>query len=59
MVFEGELAVKLQAKDAEVGTNSNRNQRQDQVTIGRSHSPGTTTTKALVLFLLGFSIMYQ
>ena len=40
MIFEGELAVKLRAKDVEVVTSSDRNPRQDQVTIGRAHSPG-------------------
>ena len=43
MVFEGgELAVKLQAKDVEVGTSLNGNTRKDQVTIGIFHSPGST-----------------
>ena len=42
MVFKGELAVKLQAKDVEVGTNSDRNPRQDQVTMARAHSLGST-----------------
>ena len=31
MVFEGELAVKLHAKDVEVGTSGNENSRQDKV----------------------------
>ena len=57
MVFEGELAVKLHTKDVEVGTSSDRNPRQDQVTVGRAHSPGSTNDKAIVL--LGFSIMNQ
>ena len=34
MVYEGELTVKLHAKDVEVGTSSDRNVRQDQVTMG-------------------------
>ena len=42
MVFEGELAVKLHAKDVEVVTSSDRNPRPDKVTIGRVHSPGST-----------------
>ena len=33
MVFEGELAVKLHVKDVEVGTSSDRNPRQGQVTM--------------------------
>ena len=52
MVVEGDLAVKLHAKD---GTSSDRNPRQDQVT-------GLTvknllTTNAVVL--LGFSILHE
>ena len=42
MVFEGEVAVKLHAKDVEVGISSNKNPRQEQVTIGMAHSPGST-----------------
>ena len=42
MVFEGELAVKLQAKDVKVGTSSDRNPRQDQVTMGRFRSAEST-----------------
>ena len=41
MVVECELAVKLDAKDVEVGTSSDRNPRQYQVTIGRVLSPGS------------------
>ena len=55
MVFECELAVKLHAKDVEVGTSSDRNPRQHQITLGRAQSPGSTNEKALVL--LGFNIM--
>ena len=33
MVFEGELAVKLLAKEVEVGTSSDRNPRQDLVPV--------------------------
>ena len=43
MVFERELAVKLYAKDVEVGTSSDRISRQDQVTMGRVKSPGSTS----------------
>ena len=42
MVFEGDLAIKLQAKDVEAVTSSDRNIRQDQVTKGMYHSPGST-----------------
>ena len=42
MIFEGELPVKLHAKDVEVGTGSDRNPRKDQVTMGRAHNPGST-----------------
>ena len=41
MVFEGELAVKLPAKDVEVGISSDRNLRQDLVTMGRAHRRGS------------------
>ena len=44
MVFEGELAVKLHATDVEVGTSLNRSLRQDQATMGRVHSPGSTNS---------------
>ena len=57
MVFEGEPAVKLHDKNIEVGTSANENPRQDQVTMGRVHSPDLLTTIVLVLFL--FSIMHQ
>ena len=46
MVFKGELAVKLHTKDVEFETRSDRNPRQNQVTMGRVHSPGSLTTKA-------------
>ena len=42
MVFEGELAVKLHAKDDEDGTSSDRNPRQDLVTMRRVHSHEST-----------------
>ena len=42
MVFKGELAVKLHSKDVEVGTSTDRNLKQDQVTLGRAHSPRST-----------------
>ena len=58
MVFEGELAVKLHAKDVEVGTSLDINPRQDHVTMRRAHGPGSTiTTKAFVF--LGLCIMHQ
>ena len=47
MVFEGELAVKLRVKDAEAGTSSDRNPRQDQVTMGMAHSPGSSNDLSL------------
>ena len=43
MVFEGELSVKLHTKDVDVWTSTNENHREDQVTIGRVHSPGSTS----------------
>ena len=42
MVFEGETAVKLHAKNVEVVTRTNGKPRQDLVTMGRVHSPGST-----------------
>ena len=45
IVFEGELAVKLHAKDVEVGTSSDRNSRQDQVTMGELTVLDLQTTK--------------
>ena len=47
MVFEGELAVELQAKDVEALTSSDRNPRQDQVTTERVQSPGSTNDASL------------
>ena len=47
MIFEAKLAVKLHAKDVEVGTSSDRNLRQDQVTMVRAHSPGSTNEESL------------
>ena len=41
-VFECEPAVKLHAKNIEVGTSANGNPRQDKVAIGRVHRPGST-----------------
>ena len=52
MIFEGDLSVKLHAKDVEVGTSSDRKSRQDQVTMGRAHS-------RKVLVLLGFTSMHH
>ena len=45
MIFKGELAVKLHAKHVKVGTSSDRNSRQNQVTVGRVHSPESTNDK--------------
>ena len=45
MVFECERAIKLHAKDVEVGTSSDRNPRQDKVTLGRAQRPGSTNEK--------------
>ena len=42
MVFEGELSVKLHAKEVEFGTSSDRNPGQDQVTMGRARNLGYT-----------------
>ena len=42
MVFKGEPAVKLHTKNVKVATIENGNTRQDQVTIGRVDSPGST-----------------
>ena len=47
MVFECEFAVKLHANDVEVWTSANGNPRQDEVTIGRVHSPGSTNVCSL------------
>ena len=41
MVFEGEPAAELYAKDVEVGTRTNGNLRQDQVKMGKDHSTGS------------------
>ena len=41
MVFKGEFAVKLHAKDVEVGTSTNGNPRLDKVTMGSVHCPGS------------------
>ena len=59
MVFVSEPAVKLHAKNIEVGTNAKWNQQTgpSHHDKGRSHSPWLLTTKALIL--LGFSIMHQ
>ena len=47
--LEDVLAIKLYAKDAKVGSSANENPRQDQVSKGRVHSPGSAPTKALIL----------
>ena len=41
MVFEGEPAVKLHAKNVMVETNANGNITQEKVTMGRVVSPGS------------------
>ena len=58
MVFKCELAVKLHAKDVDVGTSLDRYPRQDHVMI-RVHSPRAAKLTAKALVLLGFSIMHQ
>ena len=45
--IEGDPAVKLHIKNIEVGTSANGNPRQDQVTLGRVHSPGSTRQLSL------------
>ena len=47
MVFEGEPTAKLHAKDVKAGTNTDRNPRQDQVTMGGLTVLDLLTTKAL------------
>ena len=42
IVLEGEPAVKLHAKNVEVGTSANGNQRQDHVTMGKVQSSEST-----------------
>ena len=42
MVFEGEPAAKLHAKNIEIGSSANGNSTQDQVTMERIHTPGST-----------------
>ena len=59
MVFECELAVKLDVKDVNFGTSEDINHRQDQVTSESVQVLDLLTTKALVTVLLGFSIMNQ
>ena len=48
MVYEDELAVKLHAKDVEVGTSANGNLRQDQVNMRRVHSPGSANNESSI-----------
>ena len=57
MIFEGEPAVKLHAKNIEVGTSANGNPRQPKSPRGGFTVLDLLTTKALDL--LGFSIMHQ
>ena len=47
MVFEGEPAVKLHAKNVKVGTSANTNPKQDDFTMGRVDSPGSTNRLSL------------
>ena len=47
MVLEGELVVKVHAKNVEVGTSSDRNHREEQVTMGMAYSPLSTYNKSL------------
>ena len=42
IVFKGDPAVKLLAKNVKVGTSANVNPRQDQVTMGKVDSHGST-----------------
>ena len=48
MVFEGKPAIKLQAKNVNVGTSASGNPRQDRVTVERVDSPGSTNGISLV-----------
>ena len=57
MVFEGEPAVILHAKNIEVGTSANGNSRQTKSPWGGFTVLNLLTSKALVL--LGFSIMHH
>ena len=57
MVFEGEPAVKLPAKNVKGGTSANGNPDKTKSTRGGLAVLDLLTTKALVL--LGFSIMHQ
>ena len=54
MVFEGDLTVKLHANDYEVGANSDRSHEQDQVTIGRVHSPESPNDESLCFFRIQY-----
>ena len=53
-VFEGEHAVKLHAKNVEVGISSDRIPRQDQVTMGMAHSPGSTNDQSLSFLIIQY-----
>ena len=60
MIFKGVLAVRLHDEDVEVRTSSDRNPREDQITMGRVHSPRSSVrNKTYALVLLGFSIMHH
>ena len=47
MVFEGQSVVKLHAKNVKIRTRANGNPRQEQVTMGRVDSPGSTNHQSL------------
>ena len=47
VIFEGESAVKLHAKNVKVGTSISGNPRQDQITMERVQSPGSTNHESL------------
>ena len=51
MVFEYDLAIKLHTTTVEVGTSSDRNHRQYQVTMLRAPVLDLLTTKAFVLLV--------
>ena len=57
MVFAGELAVKLHAKDVEVETGTNGNSQKDKLLFGGFTVLDQLMTKKLVL--LELNIMYQ
>ena len=54
MLIEGEPAVKLHTKNVEVGTSTNGNPRQDKVTLGKVHSPGSTNHSSLSIIRIQY-----